>query len=56
MALAHSVGSDTEQAYRRGDMLEKRRQLMEAWAINCTSAPAASDGREVVPIGGRRHG
>ena len=56
MALAHSVGSDTEQAYRRGDLLRKRRLLMEAWAKYCASAPAASDGREVVPIGGALHG
>ena len=30
-ALAHVVGDDTERAYRRGDALEKRRKLMEAW-------------------------
>jgi len=31
-ALAHQVGDAVERAYRRGDALEKRRQLMEAWA------------------------
>lgn len=31
-ALAHSVGDATERAYRRGDALEKRRKLMDAWA------------------------
>lgn len=31
-ALAHSVGDQTERAYRRGDALSKRRELMEAWA------------------------
>jgi len=31
-ALAHSVGNAVEQAYRRGDALEKRRKLMDAWA------------------------
>ena len=31
-ALAHVVGSAVEQAYRRGDALEKRRALMTAWA------------------------
>lgn len=31
MALAHSVGSDVERAYRRGDMLDKRREMMVAW-------------------------
>ncbi|MCK0151077.1 integrase arm-type DNA-binding domain-containing protein [Marivita sp. S6314] len=29
--LAHSVGSDVERAYRRGDMIEKRRAMMAAW-------------------------
>jgi integrase len=32
MALAHTVSDKVEAAYRRGDMFEKRRQLMEAWA------------------------
>lgn len=32
MALAHQVGSEVERAYRRGTALEKRRELMEAWA------------------------
>jgi integrase len=30
-ALAHVAGDETERAYRRGDALERRRQLMEAW-------------------------
>ena len=34
-ALAHVVGDAAEQAYRRGDALEKRRQLMGAWAKYC---------------------
>jgi integrase len=34
-ALAHVVGDATERAYRRGDALEKRRALMEAWARFC---------------------
>jgi len=33
IALAHEVGNDVERAYRRGDMLEKRRQMMEDWAV-----------------------
>ncbi len=32
MALAHSIASKTEAAYRRGDLLTKRRELMRAWA------------------------
>jgi integrase len=35
-ALAHAVGDEAEQAYRRGDALERRRGLMEAWAAYCT--------------------
>jgi integrase len=31
-ALAHTVGDQTERAYRRGDALEKRRRMMTAWA------------------------
>ena len=34
-ALAHVVGDETERAYRRGDALEKRRELMDAWAAFC---------------------
>ena len=34
-ALAHVIGDKAEQAYRRGDALEKRRKLMEAWANYC---------------------
>ena len=35
MALAHTIENKTEAAYRRGDMVEKRRELMEAWAAFC---------------------
>jgi integrase len=34
-ALAHLVGDAVERAYRRGDALEKRRRLMDAWAAFC---------------------
>lgn len=34
-ALAHAIESKVEAAYRRGDALEKRRQMMEDWAIFC---------------------
>ena len=34
-ALAHTVGDSTERAYRRGDALEKRRKLIEAWETYC---------------------
>jgi integrase len=39
MALSHAVGDETEQAYRRGDLFEKRRELMEAWAKFCSQPP-----------------
>lgn len=32
MALAHTVSNKVEAAYRRGNLLEKRRELMQAWA------------------------
>ncbi|WP_292962328.1 tyrosine-type recombinase/integrase [Novosphingobium sp. UBA1939] len=35
MALAHTVASAVERAYRRGRALEKRRELMAAWATYC---------------------
>ena len=34
-ALAHAIGNKTEAAYRRGDLFEKRRQLMNAWGRDC---------------------
>jgi integrase len=36
-ALAHVVGDKVEAAYRRGDLFDKRRKLMNAWASFCTS-------------------
>ena len=36
-ALAHAVGNSVEQAYHRTDLLEKRRELMQAWADFLTS-------------------
>lgn len=36
-ALAHSVGDAVELAYRRGDALQKRRKLMNAWDDFCRS-------------------
>jgi integrase len=35
MALAHVVGDETEAAYRRGDLFDKRRALMNDWAAVC---------------------
>jgi integrase len=39
MALAHAIDSKTEAAYRRGDLFEKRRCLMDAWAEFCGKMP-----------------
>jgi integrase len=36
-ALAHVIGDKTEAAYRRGDLFEKRRRLMTAWATFCAT-------------------
>lgn len=33
VALAHRVGNAVEAAYRRGDMVEKRRAMMSAWGV-----------------------
>ncbi|MCW3477684.1 tyrosine-type recombinase/integrase [Limobrevibacterium gyesilva] len=35
MAVAHAVGDKVEAAYRRGDLFEKRRRLMDEWAAYC---------------------
>ena len=40
MALAHTVANKVEAAYRRGDMFEKRRRLMQDWADFVGREPA----------------
>ena len=40
-ALAHAIGDASEQAYRRGDALDKRRELMDAWASFVMPKPDA---------------
>ena len=37
MALAHTIGNKVEQAYRRGNLLERRRHLMQDWESYCNS-------------------
>jgi integrase len=49
LSLAHAIGNAAEKAYRRSDLLTRRRELMEQWARFCTE-PAATG--EVVPIRG----
>lgn len=46
MALAHSVGTETERAYLRTDLMDLRRKLMTAWTGYATGKPAAN----VTPI------
>ena len=46
LCLAHAVGSDVERAYRRSDMIERRRAVMERWADRLSGREAA----KVVPI------
>jgi integrase len=48
MSLAHAVGDKVEAAYRRGDLFDKRRQLMAEWATYCGTPAAAGD--NVTPI------
>ncbi|MDZ7594424.1 MAG: integrase arm-type DNA-binding domain-containing protein [Thiobacillus sp.] len=42
MALSHTVGNKVEAAYRRGDMFEKRRQMMADWAAWCEPKKSAT--------------
>jgi len=46
LSLSHAVGNAVERAYRRGDALERRRQLMQAWADYCLS----SDHHQILPF------
>jgi len=38
MALAHTIANRVEAAYRRGDLLEKRRTLLRDWQTYCINA------------------
>jgi integrase len=46
-ALAHGIPDKVEAAYRRGDLFERRRQLMKVWSRYCSSGVATG---AVVPI------
>jgi integrase len=48
-ALAHTIQNKAEAAYRRGDLLERRRVMMEAWAQFCDGAAV---GGNVTPLRG----
>lgn len=47
MALAHAVGDATEAAYRRGDLFEKRRELMALWAKFIDTPPPKGNVRAI---------
>ncbi|MGH7098820.1 MAG: tyrosine-type recombinase/integrase [Stellaceae bacterium] len=47
VALAHTIENKVEAAYRRGDLFDKRRRLMDEWARFCAQQPA---GGHVVPL------
>lgn len=47
-ALAHLVGDESERAYQRGDLLEKRRRMMDSWAKFC--AKERNDAENIVPL------
>jgi integrase len=49
MALAHVVGNKVESAYRRGDLFDKRRKLMDSWVEFCNK-PADKVGCNVAPL------
>jgi integrase len=42
-ALAHAIGSGVEAAYRRSDLVEKRRRLMADWAKFCSKSAGKAD-------------
>jgi integrase len=47
-ALAHAIPDAVERAYRRGDLFDKRRALMEAWAKYCSPKPVERADEDVV--------
>ena len=47
MALAHTIRNKAEAAYRRGNLLERRRVLMEGWATHCTTQSNKAGGNYV---------
>ena len=49
-ALAHVLSNKAEAAYQRGDLLERRRTLMDAWARFAATAPRAKQASNVTPI------
>jgi integrase len=46
-ALAHTLGDKVQAAYQRGDLLERRRKLMDTWAAFCARPQMDA---EIVPL------
>jgi integrase len=53
VALAHKRGGKVEQSYEKGDLLEKRRRLMQAWADYLAKPAKQEAGGKVVAMRGR---
>ena len=53
MALAHAIPNAVEAAYRRGDLFDKRRKLMDAWAAYCAESET-DDTIKVVAIAAQK--
>jgi integrase len=49
MALAHTLGDKTREAYQRGDMMERRRAMMGDWATYLTTPTTSAS---VIPLRG----
>jgi integrase len=54
-ALAHAIQSRVEAAYRRSDLFDKRRLLMDKWARYCQQEQTEGNGKvlEMKPVGSR---
>lgn len=53
-ALAHTIKDKAEAAYRRGDALEQRVELMAAWAAYLGSAEQAGNGADIITLHPKR--
>jgi integrase len=53
ISLAHNIGTEVERAYRRTDLISRRRELMQQWSRYCTEPPAKISGDVVALRSGR---
>jgi integrase len=54
MALAHTLNDKVEAAYRRGDLFQKRRQLMDAWTKHCEASKSVGNVIAMTPSKARQ--